>query len=110
MQVCRNDCLEAGRAKLLGVKAEPAEPDSAGTAVESFGFNKDLERHALQAGRVTKMIKISEQILDFEPDYGVVRLAYRQQWGRFCVHPKPPPPLPPIDQREVVVEPIRPPS
>src|SRR5262249_42266446 len=91
MQVCRNDCLEAGCTKLLGVKAEPAKSDSAGTAVESFGFHKDLERHALQAGRVTKMIKISEQILDFEPDYGLVRLAYRQQWCRFCVHPEAPP-------------------
>ena len=108
MRVCRNDCLEAGRTKLLGVKAEPAKSDSAGTAVESFGFNKDLERQALQAGRVTKMIKISEQILDFEPDYGVVRVAYRQ-WGRFCFHLEPSPPLPPINQREAVVEPIRPP-
>ena len=80
MRVCRNDCFEAGRIKLLGVSAEPAKSDSAGTAVEPFGFNMDLERHALQAGRVTKMIKISEQILDFEPNYGVVRLAYRQQW------------------------------
>jgi hypothetical protein len=54
---------------LLGVHAEPAKPHASRTTVESLGFNKNLKRYALQAGRVRKMIEISEKILDFEPHH-----------------------------------------
>src|SRR4029077_6962963 len=52
-----------------GVHTEPAKPHAPALTVESLGFDKDLERHALQAGRVAEMIEISEKILDFEPHY-----------------------------------------
>ena len=53
--------------ELLGVQAEAAKPHASGMTVKSLRFNKDLERYALQAGWIAKMIKISEEILDFEP-------------------------------------------
>src|SRR5208282_5755011 len=75
VQICGNDRIEADRLELLGVQAEPAKPHASGTTIESLGFDKDLERHALQAGRITKMIKISEKILDFEPHDRLTVLA-----------------------------------
>jgi hypothetical protein len=75
VQVCRNDLFKSNRLELLGVHTEPAKPHAPGLTVEFLGFDKDLERYALQAGRITKMIKISEKILDFEPHDRLTVLA-----------------------------------
>jgi hypothetical protein len=66
--VCRNDRVEADRAQLFAVGAEPAEPHASGVPVEPVGFQINLKRQALQSGRIAKMIEIAEEILDLEPD------------------------------------------
>jgi hypothetical protein len=69
MCVSITDCIKAGHHELLGVHAEPAKSHLAGFAIEALGFTVDLERRPLQAGRVLKMVEISEKVLDFEPHH-----------------------------------------
>ena len=67
VQVSGQDGIEADRFELLGVDAEPAKSDASGSTEEPLGFDIDLERHALQPGRIGKMIEIAEKVLDLEP-------------------------------------------
>src|SRR5262249_24350244 len=67
VQICRCDRIEADRHQPLRVYAEPAKPYPPLAAIEPLGFDKDFERYPLRPGRITKVIEISQKILDLEP-------------------------------------------
>ena len=69
VQICRDDLIEIDGHQLLVVNAEPAESDATVRTVDPLGLNKDLKCHALQAGRVSKMIEVSDKVLDLEPNH-----------------------------------------
>jgi len=49
--------------------------------IESFGFDQDLERYALQSSRITEVIEITEKIFDFEPhDWTLVAGTITFSW------------------------------
>src|SRR5262252_1838753 len=81
IQICRHDGFEPDRPELPGVYAEPAKPHASLATIESFGFDKDLERYALQSGRITEVIEITEKIFDFEPhDWTLVAGTITFSW------------------------------
>ena len=91
VQKCRSDDFEVGDADLFCVQAQPAEPDALSKTVESPGFEIDLERYTLQAGRISKMTKIPKEILDFEPnDRPTVPASAMDLFGELHLHPPDP--------------------
>jgi hypothetical protein len=69
VEIGRADRIEADGAQLLAVDAEPAKPHASCAAIEPDRFDIDLERHALQPGRIAEMVEITQEIFDLEPDH-----------------------------------------
>jgi hypothetical protein len=59
----------------FAVNTEPTKPHAFGKPVECLGCTINLERNPLYAARIGKMIKISKEVLHFEPDNRLTRVA-----------------------------------